>query len=236
MRLSLFFFLHLIAFFILLIVHPHAKADGDNWHVHDFGNYVVAAIPGGVVHGDKLRFFIKKSNCFKVGMLFSFSTTRDIENGPWEKHEFAPSYHDHTLFFEDGKIYMIWGAGEISIVELEDDLSGVKEDTQQVLIENATKPIGASVLLPAEGSQLFKHKGKFYLFNIAWPRNGMRTVIIHRADRITGPYEGRIPLQDKGVALVPGSSFGSSVENYIRISYANSMENLEKAIKRLSEI
>ena len=80
MRLSLFFFLHLIAFFILLIVHPHAKADGDNWHVHDFGNYVVAAIPGGVVHGDKLRFFIKKSNCFKVGMLFSFSTTRDIEN------------------------------------------------------------------------------------------------------------------------------------------------------------
>ena len=127
-------------------------------------------------------------------------TTRDIENGPWEKHEFAPSYHDHTLFFEDGKIYMIWGAGEISIVELEDDLSGVKEDTQQVLIENATKPIGASVLLPAEGSQLFKHKGKFYLFNIAWPRNGMRTVIIHRADRITGPYEGRIALQDKGVA------------------------------------
>jgi len=28
----------------------------------------------------------------------------------------------------------------------------------------------------------------------------MRTVIIHRADRITGPYEGRVALQDKGVA------------------------------------
>ncbi|RXG12021.1 beta-xylosidase [Leeuwenhoekiella aestuarii] len=127
-------------------------------------------------------------------------TTSDIENGPWEKHEFAPSYHDHTLFFEDGKIYMIWGAGELSIVELKDDLSGVKENTQQVLIKNATKPIGASIILPAEGSQLFKHNGKFYLFNIAWPRNGMRTVIIHRADQITGPYEGRIALQDKGVA------------------------------------
>ena len=127
-------------------------------------------------------------------------TTEDIENGPWETHEFAPSYHDHTLFFEDGKIYMIWGAGELSIVELKDDLSGVKENTQQVLIENATEPIGSSIILPAEGSQIFKHNGKYYLFNIAWPRNGMRTVIIHRADKITGPYEGRIALQDKGVA------------------------------------
>ena len=26
-----------------------------------------------------------------------------------------------------------------------------------------------------------------YLFNITWPRGGMRTVIVHRADKITGP-------------------------------------------------
>jgi beta-xylosidase len=42
--------------------------------------------------------------------------------------------------------------------------------------------------------------GKYYLFNITWPRGGMRTAIAHRADRITGPYEGRVVLQDKGVA------------------------------------
>ena len=127
-------------------------------------------------------------------------TTKDIEKGPWEVHEFKPSYHDHTLFFEDGKIYMIWGAGELSIVELKEDLSGIKKETQKVLIENATDPIGSNYILPAEGSQLFKHEGKFYLFNIAWPRGGMRTVIIHRADNIMGPYEGRVALQDKGVA------------------------------------
>ena len=28
----------------------------------------------------------------------------------------------------------------------------------------------------------------------------MRTVLIHRADKITGPYEGRVALQDQGVA------------------------------------
>jgi beta-xylosidase len=38
------------------------------------------------------------------------------------------------------------------------------------------------------------------LFNITWPRGGMRTVLVHRADKITGPYEGRVALADKGVA------------------------------------
>jgi beta-xylosidase len=28
----------------------------------------------------------------------------------------------------------------------------------------------------------------------------MRTVVVHRADKITGPYEGKMVLQDKGVA------------------------------------
>ena len=28
----------------------------------------------------------------------------------------------------------------------------------------------------------------------------MRTVILHRADKLIGPYEGRVALQDKGVA------------------------------------
>ena len=39
-----------------------------------------------------------------------------------------------------------------------------------------------------------------------------------------------------GVALVPGTSFGDSAKMYIRLSYANSLENIEKAINRLSKI
>ena len=128
-------------------------------------------------------------------------TTKDIEKGPWKASSFRPSYHDHTLFFDDdGRIYMIWGAGKLTMVELKEDLSGVKPGTERVLIENATAPAGPNVGLPAEGSQLFKVNGKYYLFNIAWPRGGMRTVIVHRADKITGPYEGKVALQDKGVA------------------------------------
>lgn len=135
-------------------------------------------------------------------------TTRDIEKGPWVEHSFKPSYHDHTLFFDEdaclpngqGHIYMIYGAGKLMIAELKDDLSGVKDGSEKVLIENASSPAGFNIMLGAEGSQLFKVKGKYYLFNIVWPRGGMRTVIVHRADQITGPYEGKVVLQDLGVA------------------------------------
>ena len=128
-------------------------------------------------------------------------TTKDIEKGPWKTISFKPAYHDHTIFFDDdGRIYMIWGAGKLLMAELKEDLSGVKEGTEQVLIQNASAPAGPNVGLPSEGSQLFKVNGKYYLFNITWPKGGMRTVIVHRADTITGPYEGKIALQDKGVA------------------------------------
>ncbi len=128
--------------------------------------------------------------------------TEDPAAGPWTATSFQPSYHDHTIFFDDdGRVYMIYGGGTLHLLELKPDLSGVMEGgLDQVLIENASAPAGGNIMLGAEGSQLFKVDGKYYLFNIAWPRGGMRTVIIHRADQITGPWEGRVALQDKGVA------------------------------------
>jgi beta-xylosidase len=129
-------------------------------------------------------------------------STKNIEKGPWKRIAFAPAYHDHSLFFDDdGKVYLIYGNGKLSIVQLKNDLSGVLEGgINQVLIENASLPAGTNIGLGAEGSQLIKKEGKYYLFNITWPRGGMRTVVIHRADKITGPWEGRIGLQDLGVA------------------------------------
>ncbi|MEM0350433.1 MAG: aminotransferase class I/II-fold pyridoxal phosphate-dependent enzyme, partial [Archaeoglobaceae archaeon] len=40
-------------------------------------------------------------------------------------------------------------------------------------------------------------------------------------------------LIDYGVAVTPGIAFGSGNEEFIRISYANSMENLKKAVERI---
>lgn len=129
-------------------------------------------------------------------------STKDIEKGPWKVSSFKPSYHDHSLFFDDdGRVYLIYGGGKLRLVELNADLSGVKPGAEeQIVIENANTPAGTDIMLNAEGSQLFKVNGKYYLFNIVWPRGGMRTVLIHRADKITGPWEGRLALQDLGVA------------------------------------
>ncbi|MEO5944474.1 MAG: glycoside hydrolase 43 family protein [Ferruginibacter sp.] len=129
-------------------------------------------------------------------------STKNIEKGPWKRIAFEPSYHDHSLFFDDdGKVYLIYGVGKLTLLQLKEDLSGVKPGgTNQVIIENASAPAGNNINLKAEGSQLFKIKGKYYLFNITWPRGGMRTVVIHRADKITGPWEGKLGFQDLGVA------------------------------------
>ncbi|MAT70977.1 MAG: glycoside hydrolase [Planctomycetaceae bacterium] len=128
--------------------------------------------------------------------------TRDIENGPWEANEFEPMLHDSSLFFDDdGRVYMIYGGGDIRIIELTADVRGVKPGgLNQVIIPNASAVAGPNIGLNAEGSQMAKIDGKYYLFNITWPRGGMRTQLTHRADAITGPYEGRIALQDGGVA------------------------------------
>ena len=128
--------------------------------------------------------------------------TRDIERGPWVATSFRPALHDHSLHFEeDGRVFMVYGAGDIRLVELEPDLSGLKPGgIHQVIITNASRVAGPNIGLPAEGAQLRKIRGKYYLCLITWPRGGMRTQLIFRADRLTGPYEGRVALQDQGVA------------------------------------
>ena len=42
-------------------------------------------------------------------------------------------------------------------------------------------------------------------------------------------------LEEAGVALLPGTAFGKYGEGYLRLSYANSRENIEKALKRMQD-
>jgi aspartate/methionine/tyrosine aminotransferase len=41
-------------------------------------------------------------------------------------------------------------------------------------------------------------------------------------------------LQEAGVAVLPGSAFGRNGEGYLRLSYANSMGSIEKALDRMA--
>jgi aspartate/methionine/tyrosine aminotransferase len=71
------------------------------------------------------------------------------------------------------------------------------------------------------GFSCHKPLGAFYVFpNITKTGMDSRTI----ADKI---------LYEAGVACLSGTSFGAYGEGYIRFSYANSIENIEKAMSRL---
>jgi len=64
-------------------------------------------------------------------------------------------------------------------------------------------------------------KGAFYTFpNIKETGYSSREI----ADKL---------LHEYGVALLPGTAFGEYGEGYLRLSFANSRENLKEAIKRM---
>ncbi|PWH12826.1 MAG: aspartate aminotransferase [Anaerolineae bacterium] len=69
-----------------------------------------------------------------------------------------------------------------------------------------------------------KPQGAFYVFpNIT--QTGMTSAQL--ADFL---------LEQAGVALLPGSAFGQYGEGYLRLSYANSLANLEKALERMRKV
>ena len=128
-------------------------------------------------------------------------TTKDIEKGPWKETAFSPMLHDHSLFFDDdGKVYMMYGVQNLRLVELEPDLSGLKPDGFDDIVIRDVSLVGATRRGLGEGTQIFKKDGKYYVNNITWPPGDMRTQVLSRADKITGPYESRVILKDGGIA------------------------------------
>jgi beta-xylosidase len=140
---------------------------------------------------------------------FSYSTgrthvfrTADVENGPWIEHTIDGVFHDMSLLFDDdGRVYMIYGAGDIRIRELAPDLTALQAGgLDRILIPDAGSIAAAEYIVPAEGAHIHKIDGKYYIFLIVWPQGGMRTQLVYRADHLGGPWEGRVALQDSGIA------------------------------------
>ena len=70
----------------------------------------------------------------------------------------------------------------------------------------------------------FKPGGSFYAF-----ANVSKT-------KMTGDEFANKALEEYGVAVVPGSSFGDSANDFVRFSFANSQNNINKAIDILSSM
>lgn len=127
--------------------------------------------------------------------------TANIETGPWTVSVLNSSYHDCSLFFDDDdRTYLIHGGGDIRIIELNTDATAVKAGgLNKVLITDPAKVAGSGGLR-AEGSQVLKANGYYYVSNICWPSGGMRTQVVSRSTTIGGSYESKLALKDQGIA------------------------------------
>ncbi len=116
--------------------------------------------------------------------------TTDPAKG-WTLHARLPHFHDSSLFFDDDdRCYVFSGSGEVHVVELNEDLTDVKKDGVNCVLNN--RQLQPEGLL--EGSRVVKHNGWYYLLMIAWPEDG-RQQLAFRSRNIEGPYEKHVILK-----------------------------------------
>ena len=135
-------------------------------------------------------------------------TAKEIE-GPWEKRFIEGFYHDNSLLFDDDdRVYIAYGNREIYITELNETLTAPKEGG---LHRMAVKDTG-DVILGYEGAHFYKINGKYYLFFIHWPRNGLRTQACFYADSLQGEFIGGDVLSSDLDGIHSGVAQGGIVD------------------------
>ena len=139
---------------------------------------------------------------------FSYTTnktyiykTQNIEQGQWNVSVLDGVYHDSSLFFENGRAFLAYGIDDIKLIELTADASAIKSGgLNQIIIPKSSSIAGSSFIVKPEGTHLQKINGYYYVSLITWPSGKGRTQLIYRASSLTGTYEGKIALQDQGIA------------------------------------
>jgi xylan 1,4-beta-xylosidase len=112
--------------------------------------------------------------------------------GPWKHNRIERALHDlSVLFDDDGKIYAVYGARTLRIVELNSDLTGLVPETDRVLI--------GPELGMGEGSHIYKLQGRYYIVSaIPGAHVPMKCA---RADRIQGPWEVKTISESESLGI-----------------------------------
>ena len=102
-------------------------------------------------------------------------------------------------------------------------LKGPQNDVDKMVAEfKKRREVIVSGLNQIKGITCKKPRGAFYVFpNITGTRMSCREF----GDRL---------LREASVAVLPGTSFGKYGEGYLRLSFANSIENIRKALDRIA--
>ena len=120
--------------------------------------------------------------------------TDDITKSYWKRNVIDRPFHDASLLFEDGHVYVVWGNGDLRITELKPDLTGVLEGGVDQLLISAPRQ---GINLRAEGAHIYHIGDYYYVLEIDWPRGGVRTETCWRSKDLLGEYESKVVLQGK---------------------------------------
>jgi aspartate/methionine/tyrosine aminotransferase len=103
-------------------------------------------------------------------------------------------------------------------------LKGPQGDAERMVAEfRKRREVIVDGLNRIKGFKCKKPKGAFYVFpNITGTGMDCRKLADHL-------------LYKAGVAVLPGTSFGKFGEGYLRLSFANSVENIKKALERIEK-
>ena len=104
-------------------------------------------------------------------------------------------------------------------------LTGPQDESKKMMAEfKARRDLIVDGLNAIEGFKCLKPKGSFYVFpNITG--TGMKSKQLEEH-----------LLEKGGVAGLSGTSFGKYGEGYLRFSYANSQENIKKALQKIQDV
>ena len=122
--------------------------------------------------------------------------SNDIEKSFWNRYELNGIYHDPSFLFWKNSPYLVYGNGDIRIVRLKDDFSGIEDTSDRLLF--STKKDG--IMLRCEGCRAYVRNGLIYLCFIEWPEqghgNGRRREICYRGSSLEGTFECRLIFDD----------------------------------------
>lgn len=131
--------------------------------------------------------------------------TKDINSSFWERSVIDRPFHDASMLFEDGRLFVVWGNGDIRIIELEPDGSAIKPGAEEkIIIESPRQGYN----LRAEGAHIYHIGDYYYILVIDWPSGGVRTETCWRSKDLYGPYESKVilsgPFDGRGDGVAQG--------------------------------
>jgi beta-xylosidase len=117
--------------------------------------------------------------------------TRDLVNGPWERTVFEDYFfHDPGLLFDEERLFVVYGNGDLRLAELSADGSKVVVEPR-VILSAPSEGWG----LRAEGAHFYHIGDYYYILEIDWPVGDIRQATCWRSRSIWGPYESKVVLK-----------------------------------------